>query len=45
MLLINRENSDQPKHLCVFFKASLFKKKFIGHTNIQQYKAKAENWF
>ena len=47
VLLINREKSDQPEHLCdcFFFKAFLFAKKSIDFTNLQLYTTPAEKWF
>ena len=41
-LLINREKSDQPEHLCIFFfKAFLFAKKPVNRMNLQLYNAKS----
>ena len=42
VLLINREKSDQPEHLCLCFKAFLFAKKSIDRPNLQLYRAKAK---
>ena len=45
VLIIYREKSDQPEHLCDFFKAFLFAKKSIDFTYPRLYTTQAEKWF